>query len=240
MHARVEKSIEASNGMIFAIDKVLQPPCQVTEQLFTIPTTFSTFGAALERTGLSSKVDNEKGLTVMAPSNKAWEMLGFENLKYLFSCVGQEREGGSRHGRYDQDDEREGRKPQCQGVKDLKKILEFHVGKEVAYSTDFMNKKETTLETLCGHEMTVCAKRKQGGGESDEDDRRRRDRKDRKGRKDEGDEHRDVREYNFMVNDGEARIQFTDGLASNAAIHVVDNIMVPENVNLPYDRWSNM
>jgi len=245
MHARiVEKDLEAENGRIHAIDRVLRPPRQTTEMLYTLPTEFSTFLAALERTELANKLDERHGVTVFTPSNRAWKNLGFENLKYLFSCVGQrqDREGrrGGKGGR--DDDERE--RPQCQGLQDLKKIIKYHVATDVAYSTDIMQKKELQLKTFEGQTLTIQARRRQGRGHEDDDQdrdqwfsfnsRRKHDEDDdNRGRK-----HQDVRRYNFIVNDGEARIAFTDGLARNGAIQVIDNVLIPKDVRLPHDQYQ--
>jgi len=211
MMARVvESDIKAENGRIHAIDRVLCPPQSVPEMIATLPTEFSTFSWALERTGLNKEATKEKGVTVFAPSNRAWAMLGHENLKFLFSCVGQKTEREDQHG-----------VPVCKGVKELKKIVKNHVATDLAYSTDFMEKETMKLRTLGDIELTVCAKKRQGGSES------------RRGG--EGGQHKDVRRYNFIVNDGEARISFTDGLAGNGAIQVVDNVLIGD-VKLPHDQ----
>jgi uncharacterized surface protein with fasciclin (FAS1) repeats len=222
----VEADIEAENGRIHAIDRILTPPSNAMEMLYTVPTTFSTFTAALEKTCMWRDLEKEKGITVFAPSNKAWESLGYENLKYIFSCAGQQTEGGDRDSFFSPRKSCSEERFKCKGLEDLKKILENHIGTDLAYSTDMMKKETIKMKTLGREQLEICAKRRQGGGKGGN---RGRDNKE---------EHRDVREYNFVLNDGEARVQFTDGLASNAAIFVVDNILVPESVQLPHDRMS--
>jgi len=232
MKARIiESDIKADNGRIHAIDRVLCPPQEVTEMMYTVPTQFSTTLAAFERTGLMSELEREKALTVFAPNNRAWKALGYENLKYLFSCAGQkreDREGRDRDrdekDRRDRDRDEDERRPMCKGVRDLKKILQNHVAKKLAYSTDFMDKETTELRTLGNAKITVCAKKQQGRDE----DRNRRD-------EDEDKKHRDVRRYNFVVNDGEARITFNDGLASNGAIQMISGVLVGD-IRLPHER----
>jgi uncharacterized surface protein with fasciclin (FAS1) repeats len=70
------------------------------ELLHFIPTKFSTFIAAVVRVGMEKELAESKALTVFVPTNGAWENLGCENNWYLFS----------EH-----------------GVKDLKKIIQYHV-----------------------------------------------------------------------------------------------------------------
>ncbi|KAJ3020471.1 hypothetical protein HKX48_000744 [Thoreauomyces humboldtii] len=243
MQARVDvnKVIEASNGNIFPISKVLEPPCSLRNEIWSAPTFASTWSLAVERTGLERKLTEHgrKGVTALIPSNHAWKSLGLANLRYLFSCVGQENSGG-RRGSRDWNDSDDESKRECQGTKDLKKIVEYHVAREVQYSTDFMNEKTTKLETLCGHEMIISSKRVQSG-DSDKDRRRNDRNKDRKNRDEDRDEkkHRDVREYNFIVNDGAARITVPDSiLGNNGAVHFIDTVIVPQNIELPYDRWA--
>ncbi|KAI8847983.1 FAS1 domain-containing protein [Chytridium lagenaria] len=45
--------------------------------------------------------------------------------------------------------------------------------------------------------------------------------------------HESPRDYLFIVNDGETRIWFTDGVAENGVIHVVSDVLIPKNVKLP-------
>ncbi|KAI8817300.1 FAS1 domain-containing protein [Fimicolochytrium jonesii] len=238
MHARiVEKDLEAENGRIHAIDNVLHPPRHATEMLYTLPTEFSTFLAALERTELADKLDQHHGVTVFAPSNRAWKNVGFENLKYLFSCVGQRQGGekgkGGKGGDYEQ--------PTCQGLTDLKKIIKYHVATDVAYSTDMMQKKELQLKTFEGQTVTIRAKHRQDRGRGDEDEDTDREWSSifshRRKHDEEHGGHHDVRRYHFTINDGEARISFTDGLARNGAIQVIDNVMIPKDVKLPHDQY---
>ncbi|KAJ3182792.1 hypothetical protein HDU85_002394 [Gaertneriomyces sp. JEL0708] len=222
MRARVhKKGMEAENGRIFAIDRVLMMPHHAREMLYMVPTETSTFLAGAERTGVSHLMREERGLTIFAPSNEAWNRLGFENLRYLFSCVGQKHEGerrGVRHGRG------EDHEMKCQGMHDLRKILMYHMGRDVAWSTDMMEKHNMRIRTMHGNnEISIEAKQRRG-----------RDRLECK------DHNRvcDPRMFNFIINDGEARIAFTDVLARNGDIHMIDDVLIPRDVNLPYDRLN--
>ncbi|KAI8908687.1 FAS1 domain-containing protein [Powellomyces hirtus] len=213
MHARiVQKDLEAENGLIHAIDRCLMPPMTIGEMLYTMPTRFSTSLAAFERTGLQ-EVCTKKGITVFAPTNRAWETLGFDNLRYLFSCMGQQKpsEGRSIFGGEEH--------PQCEGTKMLKKILKYHIATKLAYSTDLMEKETTRLGTMEGKNLEVCAVRTEGHKGRDEK------------------KHHDVRNYNFVINKGQARIAFSDGLGSNGAVQVIDSVLIPDDVKLPHDRW---
>ncbi|KAI8822459.1 FAS1 domain-containing protein [Fimicolochytrium jonesii] len=169
MHARiVDMDMEAENGRIHAIDRVVCPPMEVTEMMYILPTKFSTFLSGLERTGMMEKIESEKGMTIFAPSNHAWQNLGFDNLRYLFSCMGQKEEGGRR--RYD---ERDGdrMRMRCKGMQDLKKIMEYHIGMDIAWSTDMMEKKDMRMETMMGEELEIKAMRmRRGGRDEDRDD----------------------------------------------------------------------
>jgi len=223
--ARVmDKEIEAENGQIFPIDHVLCPPQNVVEMLGAVPTRLSTTLAAFARTGLDRDLTEEKGVTVFAASNNAWEKLGYENLRYLFSCAGQKTWAWESKDRRGRDENQEGR-VMCNGIKDLKKILQGHIAKKVAYTTDVMKDEKMQLPTLGHKKITVCARKRQGGG-SDED-RNRRD--------EDSNKHRNVNHYNFVVNDGEARVAFTDGLSSNGAIQVIDSVIC-SGVRLPHER----
>lgn len=221
MQAKIEdREVKAGNGRIYAIDNVIMPPSNAHEMLNAVPVVFSTTALGLERTGLCREVAKDKALTVFAPTNAAWKTLGLENLKHLFSCAGQKGSKMSSGG----GSERES----CRGLEDLKKILSAHIATDLAYSTDIMKKETMNLRTLCRDtELKVCAKRREGGGRSDDDSDRWAD----------DEKHHDVRRYNFVLQNGEARIQFTDGLASNAAIHMIDSVIIPKGVRLPHDRW---
>jgi len=244
MRSRVsQRSVEAANGRIYGIDNVLVPPLTVCDTMLAGVHQFSTFLTGVARTQMDDKLCMEKGVTVFAPSNRAWELLGFDNIRYLFSCAGQTMEEG-RHGRGERGGE--GSHMECQGTKDLRKIMKHHMGTDLAYSTDFMQK-EKCVSTLQGGELCVKGHRfGQGrGGDRDRDDdddrdcRRRgshhcNDRDDRD--RDHGRDLKDIRGWNFLVNNGESRIEFTDVLGNNGVIHLVDNVIIPEDVKLPFDR----
>jgi len=223
----VQHDMRAENGLIHVIDRVLMPPSDAREMLFMLPTMFSTFLAGMERTGMSKLLADEKGLTVFAPSNEAWERLGMENLRYLFSCAGQHEHTKS--------SERE-----CKGLKDLKRIMQYHMGRELAYSTDMMEKREMRIKTFCEDmEVRVQAierKRGGGGGDRDRDSDSVFEVQKHCTSKDKDEKQHDVRRYMFLLNHGEARVTFTDGLAENGAIQMIDDVLIPEDMKLPHDR----
>lgn len=109
------------------------------------------------------------------------------------------------------------------GEKDLRKVVEYHLSSELVYSMDMekggknkKGEKELEIKTwLRGETLRFKAhkQRKHGGHEGE------------KGK------HR----WNIIVND-EARVIFKDGVAENGVIHVVNDVLVPEGVNLPDSR----
>ncbi|KAJ3100808.1 hypothetical protein HDU97_001926 [Phlyctochytrium planicorne] len=230
MYARVDirKEYEADNGVIWALDEVLVPPPDIVQVLFSLPSKFSTTTSALCRLKALGKIEELKGATMFVPDNSAWEELGFKNLYHLFS----------EHGH-----------------KDLKKILMYHGSDELVYSTKMMKEEKMEIPTsLKGEKLTIRAmRRREGGGgdedgdEDDDDDRdddgnRRGRRRPRHGHKQttffgSDDEHRkNPNDYIFMINNGEARIRFNDGVAENGVIHVISEVLIPKGVDLPHRR----
>ncbi|KAI9101850.1 FAS1 domain-containing protein [Phlyctochytrium arcticum] len=208
MRARVEEhDTKAENGRIFAIDRVLMPPINALDMLYALPTMFSTYLAAAERSGMTERMVNEKEMTMFVPSNNAWKRLGVENLMYLFSCPqhckchSNKNKGSSG----------------CNGRRDLKRIMEYSMAKELGYTCDMMGKKEMCMKTFLEGEKMCVEARQRGHG---------------RGRTRHGDKH-DVRNWMFLMNEGEASIAFTDFPAENAVMHLVDNVLVPNDVKLP-------
>ncbi|KAJ3281880.1 hypothetical protein HK104_011219 [Borealophlyctis nickersoniae] len=226
VHSRVvEKDMEAENGRIHVIDRVLMPPRDAWHMMHVFPTEFSTMIAAAERADMREDMERERGVTVLAPSNSAWKRLGMMNLAYLFA----------RH----------------EGRDDLKRIMKYHIGTDLAYSTRMMKEGEMRIKTRGKQELTLqaCRRRRghEGGRRSTDRDHRRAecemgcrrggggggrrstDRKDR-------DRECDVRDFYFTLNYGEARISLTDGPTENGVIQVIDEVLIPEDVKLPYER----
>ncbi|KAB8237276.1 fasciclin domain-containing protein [Aspergillus alliaceus] len=88
----VAPDIAGTNGLIHAISAPLLPPPSTQTLLDIVPTQFSTFNLGLLKTGLSSFLTTDsksKGLTVFAPSNTAFQRLGFKINAFLFSPVGE-------------------------------------------------------------------------------------------------------------------------------------------------------
>ncbi|KAJ3114805.1 hypothetical protein HDU96_001632 [Phlyctochytrium bullatum] len=224
MYARVhhQGEYEADNGVIWALENVLVPPGNAMDVLYHVPFAFSTSVSALCRLDATEKIEKMKGATLFMPDNDAWESLGLRNLYYLFGDEGHE---------------------------DLKKIMKYHGAKELVYTTKMM--KEETLEldsTLKGQKLTIEARCRHGHGghrrEYTECSRRGRNGR-RHGRDKDDDEDGEggfesPRDYLFVINEGEARIRFTDALGENAVIHVISEVLIPEDVVLPHDRSDAM
>ncbi|KAJ3077194.1 hypothetical protein HK102_005279 [Quaeritorhiza haematococci] len=194
MFSRVDEcDIEAENGVMHVIDRVLHYPHPVELSLAHHPNKFSTFVWGMYRTGLE-KAFKEKSVTVFAPTNGAWENLGFSRLCYLFSDKGH---------------------------KDLKKILENHIGTELLYSNEMMEEKEVTIKTMGGEGACIEAvSRSEKGGHGFTH---------YKGEK--GSE-RSPSNWVITVN-RQSQITCTDALSENGVIHVVSNVLIPRDV-----RWG--
>ena len=163
----IEPDVKLANGMIHAVDRLVMPPKNLWKRLHEFPTLFSTLTTALHVTGLKG-LDDHPALTLFAPTNDAWKTLGYRNLAYLFSTE--------------------------EGIKDLRKILLHHVGKEVVYSYEVYESKESIkIDTMEGSVMlkAVCPH--------------------------EGKCH-DRKERIMVLNQGEARVVFHDGLAGKFKI----------------------
>ncbi|KAJ3081576.1 hypothetical protein HK102_002263 [Quaeritorhiza haematococci] len=255
MYARVEESdIEAQNGVMHGtcllcliydfqfldahllknpadahndtfsqkvIDRVLVPPPRMMSVMSMLPTKFSTFLWALHRVGLHNELDEEKALSVFAPTNSAWENLGMTRLFYLFSHAGRE---------------------------DLRKIMEYHIGTELVYSSEMIDQKQVSVPTMLkGEELNIKAtcrseKSKDRCFERDDEERdsKRRCRRENRDRCDRDYERtrkggdrkkRSPSEYLIMVNE-ETQVVYHDGITENGVIHAVSDVMIPSSVCL--------
>jgi uncharacterized surface protein with fasciclin (FAS1) repeats len=219
MYARVHhEELNAKNGMILIIDNVLCPPLEASEMMGSMPFAYSTMLVAAEKTDLLKTMQEEKGVTVFAPVNYAWKHLGMQNLIYLFSP----------HGR-----------------KDLKRIMQYHIARDVVYTTDMMKENKMRIRTLLhDQEIEIRACEREGGrhgrpgrGHDRNRDSERDDDRDSKKKRDEECPFN----YVFTINKGEARIENTcaDFLAENGVIHAISSVMMPPDMTLPY-AMSNM
>lgn len=79
------------NGVIHRVDSILLPPPDILELIGLLPTEFSTSENALCRTGLDKEISKlrDHGMTVLVPSNRDWQKLGFEMNAFLFSKFGK-------------------------------------------------------------------------------------------------------------------------------------------------------
>ncbi|KAG6861886.1 hypothetical protein C0995_010592 [Termitomyces sp. Mi166 len=99
----VKPDNNASNGVVHVVNHPLLPPPPAFQDLFLVPSIFSTFTSAIQRTGLTDLLDlhykhekkDEKGsfvgsntVTVFAPTNHAFEELPTKLRIFLFSPFG--------------------------------------------------------------------------------------------------------------------------------------------------------
>ncbi|GKT42639.1 aurofusarin biosynthesis cluster protein S [Colletotrichum spaethianum] len=103
------ESKEARNGVVHYIDSVLVPPPRRAALVNSLPEQLETFSRALEVTGWSEEPHAlaQRGVTLFAPSNEAWERLGEDLRRFLFSDV---------------------------GVEFLKALVRHHVAQEIVYT----------------------------------------------------------------------------------------------------------
>jgi uncharacterized surface protein with fasciclin (FAS1) repeats len=82
------------------LDWVLLPPVNTCDTIFSLPFACSTTTSAILQCGLDKELVNGQQMTTFVPTNSAWKQMHFTDLVYLFSPL---------------------------GIKDLKKILQYHV-----------------------------------------------------------------------------------------------------------------
>jgi uncharacterized surface protein with fasciclin (FAS1) repeats len=197
MYARVHREqIQAENGHILIIDHVLCPPLDANNIMSKAPFAFSTMLVAAEKTNMLKTIEDVKGLTIFAPNNNAWMSLGMQNLIYLFSP---------------------------RGCNDLKRIVQYHIGKNLLYSTDMMKEKKMQVQTLLQNqqlEINACERKSGRGGHYKAENRR----------------EEEPSNWIFTINNGEARVEehFSDFLAENGVIQSINSVLIPSDVELPY------
>ncbi|GJC84579.1 aurofusarin biosynthesis cluster protein S [Colletotrichum liriopes] len=103
------ESKEGRNGVVHYVDSVLVPPPRHAALVDSLPEQLGTFSRALKRTKLSDELRGraERGVTLFAPSNEAWERLGEDARRFLFSEA---------------------------GVAHLKALVRYHVAEDVVYA----------------------------------------------------------------------------------------------------------
>jgi uncharacterized surface protein with fasciclin (FAS1) repeats len=127
-HVVVEE-IEASNGFIHVVDRVLMQPPNIVTALKHFPIHYGFFSLALEKTGLHRVFVSLTASTVFVPTNSAFLGLGLRTLRYLFSA---------------------------EGLPYLTLVMLYHGSHDLKYSTDLISDKETTLPSLfAGRDVQV-------------------------------------------------------------------------------------
>ncbi|KAJ3194420.1 hypothetical protein HK101_002740 [Irineochytrium annulatum] len=204
----------------------------------------------------------ESGMTLFMPDNGAWKSLGMQNVYYLFSEGGKddlkkilqyhicdelvyttklmreekveigtkyngvqlEIEARERRGARQSPLNRD-RKDGHRGDRDRDGRRRDRDGRHGGHDDDDEDRDRDG--------------RRRGGhrGDRDRDGGRRGDRGDRKRvTKEEDDQDEELmrpHDFVFVINDGEARVDFPDGLSENGVVHVISNVLIPEDVTLP-------
>jgi len=112
-------NIPASNGMIHQLNAPLLPPPPVFQELFIMPSVFSTFTSAVQRVGLTDAIDlrlrdrdrdGARSVTVFTPSNHAFHILPRKLKLFLFSPF---------------------------GARALRKLLQYHIVPNYIFHTEY-------------------------------------------------------------------------------------------------------
>ncbi|OHW94256.1 fasciclin domain family protein [Colletotrichum incanum] len=131
------ESKEGVNGVVHYVDSVLIPPPRHAALVDSLPEQLETFSRGLKRTGLSEQLHAgaQRGVTLFAPSNEAWERLGQDVRRFLFSEV---------------------------GLAYLKALVRYHVAEEVVYADAHSSSAEgedgeqrREVKTLLGSTISV-------------------------------------------------------------------------------------
>lgn len=87
--ALIEDKLDAHNGNIFVLDKIMMPPADISTKMYSMaPFFFSITYSALSHVELIHQFTN-KELTMFLPTNQAWHGLCPDTLLYLFSPHGK-------------------------------------------------------------------------------------------------------------------------------------------------------
>ncbi|TPX45589.1 hypothetical protein SeMB42_g03940 [Synchytrium endobioticum] len=219
MMAHVVAEIATKNGKVIAIDRVLVPPPNMLESMMRVPMVFSTLATAIFRTKLERIFESHKGMTLLAPDNRAWEeKMDVQDLFYLF---GEE------------------------GRKDLGKIVKHHVVKSLEYSTRFREEGHVTLKTLNRDEIVIDARQTQASHRH----QRKQHQMDKIcgfpfpcdviANVDVNDDDANVDNpegWEYLLNNDQGRIVFADAPTQNGVVHMISNVLIPEGVDLPSKR----
>ncbi|KAJ3416686.1 hypothetical protein HDV05_000516 [Chytridiales sp. JEL 0842] len=130
----VKPNIPASNGVIHLVNNVMRPPPNISRLLLFKPQEFSLLMLALRRANLWDAVKDGVGITLFAPTNRAFRRLGFARLRYLFSDAGSQ---------------------------DLKKTLLYHVSPQLLYTPAILKSKELSIPTLQGAKLELKVEREE-------------------------------------------------------------------------------
>ncbi|KAK3355387.1 Fasciclin domain-containing protein [Neurospora tetraspora] len=215
----VMPDIYASNGLIHAVDGILVPPPPALKGVSLLPSLFSTFSLALEKTGLGEELghghghdDNDenddvkqkggkkmgggekegKGGTLFAPTNRAFARLGPRLNAFLFNTE--------------------------RGKKYLKAILKYHfvpgqtVYSDAYYKAGSDDDKSEEYTSNCPHN---CPPTHYDLPTLLSEDARL------------GVDIKNWRGYTIMVVNGFNRPSVLDGPAEDGVIHVVSSVLIP-------------
>jgi uncharacterized surface protein with fasciclin (FAS1) repeats len=210
--------IYASNGLIHAVDGILIPPPPALKGVSLLPSLFSTFSLALEKTGLGEELGHhhddddhkkrknkmevkgggekeDKGGTLFAPTNRAFARLGPRLNAFLFNTE--------------------------RGKKYLKAILKYHFVPDQTVYSDAYYKGGSEEKSKCmeqdGTDNNNCCPLPTHYDLPtllNEDARL-------------GVDIKNWRGYTTMVVNGFNRPSVLDGPAADGVIHVVSSVLIP-------------
>ena len=169
----IATDFEASNGVVHAINSVLEPPVgNIAETAIASAPEFTTLVAALQATGLDEVLTGDGPFTVFAPTNAAFEKLPEGTVEFLL-------------------------KEENKDI--LTNILLYHVIPTRAYSADLFGVNE--LETAFDEEEVKVIITRGAAFVKDENDLSR-----------------------------NAHIEATDITATNGVIHVINQVLLPDDI----------
>jgi transforming growth factor-beta-induced protein len=137
----VEGDLEAENGIVHVLERVLLPPAPISHNLSMLPFIFSTTLSAIQSVNMYDAYTSDKSITCFFPSNHAWLDLNPVDLTYLFTSPGSV---------------------------DLEKIIKYHTCKTILYTPDLVsaNKELETYHEGQTIKVTATARKLIQSGES--------------------------------------------------------------------------